>query len=316
MATLNIGVGGVPLTSKKNNTVSGIERVKELELDLMEIEFVHGVKMTAESADLVNKTRESSQIELTIHGPYYINLASDDNRKFYGSIKYITDSIYIGGLCGAKSVTFHPAFYQGEDKKIVYEKVKKAFSKIYEEFEKPKYENHPIQKGEITLSPELTGKPTQFGDIEELIKLSEEFKNVNLRFCIDFAHKFARSNGEYNGYEKFDEILGLVEKNLGKEFLEKLHMHVSAINYGEKGEKHHLTFLQSVEEYKEMGVVVEGIENYFDVLQKKGKTIDAGFKWKKLLQVLKDRKVGGYLVCESPILEYDALLLKQTYNNL
>lgn len=316
MTTLNIGVGGVPLTSKKNNTVSGIERVKELGLDLMEIEFVHGVKMSEESAHLVNQTRQSSQIELTIHGPYYINLASDDNRKFYGSIKYITDSIYIGGLCGAKSVTFHPAFYQKKPKEEVYSQVKSAFEKIYEEFEKEKYNEHPINLGETVLAPELTGKPTQFGDIEELIKLVDEFKDLNLKLCIDFAHKYARSNGLFNGYEKFVEILEMIEKQLGREYLDKLHMHVSAINYGEKGEKHHLTFLQSEEEYKEMGIKEGGINQYFEELEKKGKTIDAGFKWRELLQALKDKNVGGYLVCESPILEYDALLLKQTYNNL
>lgn len=316
MTKLNIGVGGVPLTSEKNNSISGIERVKELNLDLMEIEFVHGVKMTEESAKKVNEARKSAEIELTIHGPYYINLASDDNRKFYGSIKYITDSIYIGGLCGARSVTFHPAFYQKKEKGEVYSQVKSAFEKIFKEFEKDKFKDHPVNLGEISIAPELTGKPTQFGDIEELVKLADELKEFNLKLCIDFAHKYARSNGEFNGYEKFDEILSLVEKYLGKEFLNQLHMHVSAINYGDKGEKNHLTFLQSIEEYNSEGIMIEGLDSEFKKLEEKGKTFDSGFKWRELLQVLKDKKVGGFLVCESPILEYDALLLKQTYDNL
>lgn len=316
MTTLNIGVGGIPLTSKKNNTISGIERVSELNLDLMEIEFVHGVKMSEESSTLVNQARQLTETELTIHGPYYINLASEDNRKFYGSIKYITDSIYIGGLCGARSVTFHPAFYQKKSKDEVYSQVKSAFEKIYKEFEKEKYKDHPINLGEIVIAPELTGKPTQFGDIEELIQLAEDFKEFNLRFCIDFAHKYARSNGIFNGYEKFDEILSSVEKHLGKEFLNQLHMHVSAINYGEKGEKNHLTFLQSVEEYNSEGIMIDGLDSEFKKLEEKGKTFDSGFRWRELLQVLKDKNIGGFLVCESPILEYDALLLKQTYNNL
>ncbi|MCA9379772.1 TIM barrel protein [Candidatus Dojkabacteria bacterium] len=316
MTKLNIGVGGVPLTSEKNNSISGIERVKELNLDLMEIEFVHGVKMTEESAKKVNEARKSAEIELTIHGPYYINLASDDNRKFYGSIKYITDSIYIGGLCGARSVTFHPAFYQKKEKGEVYSQVKSAFEKIFKEFEKDKFKDHPVNLREICIAPELTGKPTQFGDIEELVKLADELKEFNLKLCIDFAHKYARSNGEFNGYEKFDEILSLVEKYLGKEFLNQLHMHVSAINYGDKGEKNHLTFLQSVEEYNSEGIMIEGLDSEFKKLEEKGKTFDSGFKWRELLQVLKDKKVGGFLVCESPILEYDALLLKQTYDNL
>jgi deoxyribonuclease-4 len=316
MTKLNIGVGGIPLTSEKNNSISGIERVKELNLDLMEIEFVHGVKMSDENAKKVNETRKSAEIELTIHGPYYINLASDDNRKFYGSIKYITDSIYTGGLCGARSVTFHPAFYQKKQKGEVYSQVKSAFEKIYKEFEKDKFKDHPINQGKIFVAPELTGKPTQFGDIEELVKLADELKEFNLKLCIDFAHKYARSNGVFNGYEKFKEILEMVESKLGREYLDTIHMHVSAINYGDKGEKNHLTFLQSVEQYQSEGIDIKGLDNEFKKLEEKGKTFDSGFKWRELLQVLKDKKVGGFLVCESPILEYDALLLKQTYANL
>ena len=316
MAKLKIGVGGVPLTSKKRDTVSGIKRVRELKLDLMEIEFVHGVKMTEERARIVNETRKSSEIELTIHGPYYINLASDDNRKFYGSIKYITDSVYVGGLCGAKSVTFHPAFYQKKEKEEVFSHVKSAFEKIYKEFEKEKYLDHPIRQGEIVIAPELTGKPTQFGDIEELVKLSDELKDFDLRLCIDFAHKYARSNGIYNGYDKFVEILEYVENNLGRKYLDSLHMHVSAINFGEKGEKNHLTFLQSIVEYNSEGIEIRGLDSEFKKQEEKGKTFDSGFKWRELLQALKDKNIGGYLVCESPILEYDALLLKQTYDNL
>lgn len=316
MTKLNIGVGGVPLTSEKNNSISGIDRVKRLGLDLMEIEFVHGVKMTEESAKKVNEARKSAEIELTIHGPYYINLASDDNRKFYGSIKYITDSIYIGGLCGARSVTFHPAFYQKKEKGEVYSQVKSAFEKIFKEFEKDKFKDHPVNRGEIVIAPELTGKPTQFGDIEELINIANDFKEFNLKLCIDFAHKYARSNGLFNGYDKFVEILEMIEKHLGREYLDVLHMHVSAINYGEKGEKNHLTFLQSVEQYHSEGIEINGMADEFKMLEEKGKTFDSGFKWRELLQVLKDKKVGGFLVCESPILEYDALLLKKTYNNL
>lgn len=316
MPKLNIGVGGIPLTSEKKNTVSGIERVKELNLDLMEIEFVQGVKMKEDRAQVVNKAREKADIQLTVHGPYFINLASDDNRKFYGSIKYITDSVFIGGLCGAKSVTFHPAFYQSKEKGEVYSQVKSAFEKLYKEFEKTKFLNHPINRGEIIIAPELTGKPAQFGDLEELIKLADELKEFKLKFCIDFAHKYARSNGEFNGYDKFIEILDMIEKNLGREYLDALHMHVSAINFGEKGEKNHLTFLQSVEEYTSEGVDTKGLEDEFEKLKVKGKTFDSGFKWRELLQAIIDKSVGGFLVCESPVLEYDALLLKQTYDNL
>ncbi len=316
MNKLNIGVGGVPLSIKKPSTVQGISRVKELGLDLMEMEFVHGVRMSPESAVEVKKVREKEEIALTVHGPYYVNLATLDNRKLYGSIKYITDSIYIGGLAGAKSVTFHPAFYQGMSAKETYEKVRKAIGKIYDVFQDKKYSDHPINKREIFLAPELTGKPSQFGDLEELIQLSKDFSDFELRFCIDFAHKFARSNGNFNGYEDFVNIFETVERSLGKEFLKEMHMHVSAINYGEKGEKNHLTFLQDFEDYLSQGIDLPELKSHFKILEQKGKTSSGDFRWQELLTAIKDKNVGGYLVCESPILEMDALLLKKYYQQL
>ena len=317
MANLNIGVGGIPLSSKKYTTEDGIRRVKELGLDLMEMEFVQGVKLTADAAIRIAKVREEKGIELTVHGPYFVNLASLDNRIFYGSIKYVSDSIFIGGLAGAKSVTFHPAFYQSNSPEETFKLVKKGIEKIYETFDKPKFDGHPVRNNEIVIAPELTGKPTQFGDLEELIKLSQEFSNSHLKFCIDFAHKYARSNGQFNTYEDFVNIFNLVEKALGKEFLGNMHMHVSAINYGEKGEKNHLTFLGNYEDYLEYGIDIPELKSELEKLELKGKTtIKPGFNWQELLRAIKDKNVGGYLVCESPILELDALLLKQQFSKL
>lgn len=316
MSKLNIGIGGIPLSTKSVSTENGILRVKELGLDLMELEFVYGVRLTEEKAISLNKVRETNDIKLTVHGPYYINLASSDNRKFYGSIKYISDSVYIGGLAGAKSVTFHPAFYQGLSSKETYKKVSSGIRKIYESFNQDKFKNHPVKLNEIVVAPELTGKPSQFGDLEELIQLSEEFKEFNLKFCIDFAHKFARSNGKFNTYEEFSKIFKQVKSSLGMSFLEDLHMHVSAINYSEKGERNHLTFLPKYDEYISYGIDIPELKHTFSMLEKKSKTSKSAFNWKELLQAIKDCKVGGYLVCESPILEMDALLLQHHYKNL
>lgn len=316
MAKLNIGIGGVAHSAKSASAIDGIKRVRELGLDHMELEFVYGVKMNEETAQEVAKIANKEKVNLTVHGPYFVNLASDDNRKFYGSIKYITDSLYIGGIAGAKSVTFHPAFYQKRSPKETFELVKKAFDKIFEEFEKPKYKDSAFVKKEINIAPELTGKPTQFGDLEELIKLTQKFKGLNVKFCIDFAHKFARSNGKYNTYEEFVGILDDIEKNLGKDFLDEMHMHVSAIHFGEKGEKNHLTFLEMYEEYEKKGVAVKGLESVMKKLEAKNKIGPSELNWKELLQALKDKNVGGYLVCESPILEMDALLMQKFYKAL
>ena len=81
-------------------------------------------------------------------------------------------------------------------------------------------------------------------------------------------------------------MFDLYEHYLGKPALKNVHMHFSGIAYGEKGEQHHLPLRES----------------------------DAN--WKEFLQVLKDRKIEGNLVCESPLLEKDTLLLKETFEKL
>jgi len=131
---------------------------------------------------------------------------------------------------------------------------------------------------------ETTGKRTQFGTIEELVDICSEVPSCKL--CIDFAHVHARGNGCLKTYEDFCMILRLVETKLGTKALHDMHIHMAGINYGDKGEKNHLPFEES------------------------------DFNYKACLRALKDFNVRGCIICESPILEKDALLLKEFYSKL
>jgi len=114
---LFFGPSGVPLSTKKRSTEEGIKRCKELGLDAMEILFVQGVKMSEEKAREVREVKEKTKIRLTVHGPYWINLNSKDKEKERLSLERILQSARIGWIAGAKSLTFHAAFYGGDDKK-------------------------------------------------------------------------------------------------------------------------------------------------------------------------------------------------------
>jgi deoxyribonuclease-4 len=140
------------------------------------------------------------------------------------------------------------------------------------------------EKGiDITLRPEVSGKSSQFGTIAEIANICSELANTMP--CVDFAHWHART-GAYNSYTEFASILEEVSNILGKEALNNMHIHVSGIEYTPKGEKRHLPFA------------------------------DSDMKYMELLQVLKDYKVSGMLICESPIMEEDALLLKHSFDSL
>lgn len=273
---LLFGTAGTPKSSKKRNSISGIERVNELGLGCMELEFVRGVKMGEATAADVHEKAQNEDISLSVHGPYYINLNSREPEKIDASIERIYKSSRIGSLCGARNIVFHPAYYHKEDTQKVYDKVSGLLKQLVS-----RLNDEGI---EVILRPETTGKGTQFGSLQENVRLGAEIENVLP--CIDFAHLHARSNGAENSYEEFSATLELVENELGREGLNDMHMHVSGIEYGEKGERNHLN----------LG--------------------DSDLKYQELMRALKDFKVKGLLICESPDNEGDALLLKKTYEAL
>lgn len=132
----------------------------------------------------------------------------------------------------------------------------------------------------VNLALETMGKQAQFGTMEDSLKISKEFGNYP---CVDPAHLHARANGGVNSKKEWNEMFDLYEKYLGKKSLKNVHMHFSGIAYGEKGEKNHLP------------------------LQ------DSDANWEDFLKVLSERKIEGTVVCESPAMEDDTLLMKETY---
>ena len=276
MENLLFGTAGIPLNSKGTATAEGVAAVKKLGLGAMELEFVRSVNISKEKAPEVKKSAEENNIVLTCHAPYYINLNSLEKVKLKASIYRILNSARISNLCGAWSVCFHPGFYQKTTKEEAYNRVKGSLKEIVHKLRD--------EKNKVWIRPETTGKETQFGNLDEILKLSQEFDNVMP--CVDFAHFHARTNGKYNSYKEFSEILEKVENKLGKKGLENMHIHITGIAYGEKGEKNHLNLKES------------------------------DLKYKELINALKDFKVKGVAISESPNIEGDALLVQKIYNGL
>ena len=276
MNELLFGTAGIPISSKGSSTAEGIASVKKLGLGAMELEFVRSVNITREKTPEVKQSAKENNIVLTCHAPYFINLNSLEKAKLKASIYRILNSARIADLCGAWSVTFHAAFYQKSTKEEAYNRVKQAIKEITQKLKD--------DGNKIWIRPETTGKESQFGNLDEILRLSQEFDNVMP--CVDFAHVHARSNGKYNSYKEFSSILEAIEKKLGKKGLENMHIHLTGIEYGEKGEKHHLNLK------------------------------DSDLKYKELIKALKDFKVKGAVISESPNIERDALLVKKIYDKI
>ena len=273
---LLFGTGGVPVSAKLRSTEAGIERIAELGLGCMEVEFVQGVRMSSEVAVSVGELAARKKVVLTAHGPYFVNLNAVEPQKVHMSKERILQTARIAALFGARSITFHAAFYLKNTPSETYAVVKRHLEEIVNILRN--------EGNKVTISPEVTGKPSQFGTLEELLQLSSEIEGVAP--CIDFSHWHART-GKANSYQEFLDILDQVEKKLGRRALDNMHIHLSGIAYGKKGEIKHLMLP------------------------------DSDFRYAELLKALKKRKAKGVVICESaPDLEQDALLLQQTYREL
>lgn len=272
---LLFGTGGTPHSSRSPSTESGIERVAELGLGCMEVEFVRGVRMNGKVAQAVGEVAKKRGVKLTAHGPYFINLNAHEEEKVVASRERIIHTARIASLLGAQGIVFHAAYYLNDPPPVVYARVKGILEETVRVLR--------AEGNRVLLRPETTGKGSQFGTVEEVLNLSAEIEGVAP--CIDFAHWHART-GRFNSYEEFAALLKQVEDRLGRLALEHMHIHVSGIEYGRQGEIKHLNLKESDLRYVE------------------------------LLKALKELEVKGVVICESPNLEGDALLLQETYNSL
>lgn len=271
MDTLLFGISGLPIWSGKKLTyASGIEYLKGFGLDAMELLFVRSVNVSDKNKDQILENKDRNGFYLSAHGSYYINLNADSPEKREASLTRIRDAAAALSKVRGRSLVFHPGFYLQSSKEETYAAIRDNLARL--------------PRSGVDYRLETTGKGTQFGTLEELVRLCKEVSSCKL--CIDFAHIHARGNGSLPGYEDFRDILRYVQDELGRDALDDLHMHMGGIEYGPKGERNHLPLRES------------------------------DFNYKACLKALKDFGVKGCVIAEGPLVERDALLLKTTYENL
>ncbi len=256
-----IGTAGTPAGSK--GTLDALSKVKSLGLDAMELEFVRGVYLTEDSAKAVGESAKSLHLALTVHAPYYVNLNSNPETT-EASIKRVIDSAKKGELASAFSVAFHPAYRQGTPASALHKIVGERIKEI-------------MESSKIRIAPETTGKDSQFGSWEELLELHKE---IGCGITFDFAHIWAREKGNID----FDKVLDKIKKEY--KWCKEMHIHLSGIRYGDKGELNHLM----LEESK--------------------------LPWKEILTLLVKKGFDGVIICESPNTVKDALLIKDFLSTL
>lgn len=270
-------VGSPKGTPKKpGGSVGAIEFSKEIGLEALELGWVRSVRVSEKTCAEIKATAIKHGVSLSVHAPYYINLNANDD-EWPKSRKRLIDAAYYGNLAGCTDIVFHPGSYFNNKPEAV---LKIAIPRLEDCVKELRAAGNPV-----TLRPETMGKSAMLGSLEDTLEMSIAIEGVEP--CIDFAHLHARpGDGTVNSYDEWIRCLQVYQKVLGGESLTRLHCHISGIEYGPKGEKNHL------------------------MLEEADLDISA------LLQALKDFKCGGRILCESPNLEKDTLILVKKWSEL
>lgn len=261
----------------KSGTCAAIEYMRMLGFDHLEIAWVQSVRVTDESCRDIKETASKHRLSLSIHAPYYINLNSLTDELMRKSDERLLAAARKGYLAGARDIVFHPGSYHNQPPEHVYERAKQKLLEITEILRS--------EKVDVVIRPETMGKSAMFGTLEETIQLSKDVPGVLP--AIDFAHLHART-GKHNTYKEFSAMLKAVEKGLGRRGLDNLHIHLSGIKYGPKGEQSHLPLNE------------------------------ADMNYRDLLQALIDVDAKGSIAVEAPDPFHvsDALTIQATYRRL
>jgi deoxyribonuclease-4 len=276
--SFKFGTVGSPIGTPKKpgGSVGAIEFSKSIGLEAFELGWVQSVRVTEATCAAIKSKAQEQGVGLSIHAPYFINLNADD-EEWPKSRKRLMDAAHYGNLAGATDIVFHPGSYFANDPAEVLKVAIPRLQGCVDELHKA---GNPV-----TLRPETMGKSAMLGSFEDTLEMSKAMPQVQP--CLDFAHLHARpGDGTVNTYDEWAARLEAYAKALGADALTRLHIHLSGIEYGPKGEKNHLPLA------------------------------DADLDLKALFKALKKFGCAGRILCESPIMEEDALKMMKLWKKV
>jgi len=273
--SFSFGTVGSPIGTPKKpgGSVGAIEFSKSIGMTAFELGWVQSVRVSEETCAAIKQTGKEQGVALSVHASYFFNLNATD-EEWPKSRKRLMDAAHYGNLAGATDIIFHPGSYFGNPPAEVLKVAIPRLKGCMDELRKA--------KNPVTLRPETMGKSAMLGSLEDTLEMSKAIKGVQP--CLDFAHLHARpGDGTMNSMKEWTRLLEAYQAALGKEALKHVHVHLSGIEYGPKGEKNHLALGES------------------------------DLKLNYLFEVLKDFGCAGRILCESPIMEEDSLNMKKAW---
>ena len=115
---------GVPLRAGTKGYKRGFEIHDEMGLDGLELEFVHGVRISDKSREEVAGAVKNAGKIITAHAPFYVNLNAREEEKVEASVQRIIETAMTANELGGYSITYLAGFYLNQDADLVYDKIK------------------------------------------------------------------------------------------------------------------------------------------------------------------------------------------------
>lgn len=207
--------------------------IAEKGLNAYEYQCGQGVRIGKQTANTIRAEAEEHGVAVSVHAPYFINLASTEPEKRENSIRYILQSLEAANNLGASKVVFHPGGCGKISREKAMAMAMEILPRIIAEADGCGYEN-------IHLCPEVMGKINQLGNVEEVLQMCQLDERLIPTF--DFGHINARTFGALKDQSAFEKLMEQVENQLGADRMRNIHCHFSRIQFSKGGEVKHWNY--------------------------------------------------------------------------
>ncbi len=193
----------------------------------------HGVALGEATARKIGAAAAGAGIDVSIHAPYYINCGAQEEEKQLKSIDYLLQASRAVHFMGGTRVIFHPGSPGKRRREDAFADTRKVLLAARVALDEAGFSH-------IHLCPETMGRPSQLGNLPEVLELCQA--DERMIPTIDFGHLHAADRGVLTSEDAFDAVLKTMLNALGYERCRRFHAHFSKIAFTAKGERQHMTF--------------------------------------------------------------------------
>ena len=126
----------------------------------------HGVSLSEATARAIGEAAGRAGVRVSIHAPYYINLASEDPEKDAKNEGYFLAAARAVRAFGGTRVVFHPGTPGRRRREDAMARATARYLEIRQALDAAGY-------ADVHLCPETMGRPSQLGTLEEILALSD-----------------------------------------------------------------------------------------------------------------------------------------------